>query len=64
MTKLSTTPRLEDAPCLTEAECLLIDPRADQDALFDQAESRLEAASNLMFYALPNGHARSQRRCP
>ena len=49
MTKLSTTPRLEDAPCLTEAECLLIDPRADQDALFDQAESRLEAASNLMF---------------
>lgn len=40
--------RLEDALCLTEAECLLIDPRADQEALFDQAEYRLEAASNLM----------------
>lgn len=38
----------ESALCLTEAECLLIDPHADQEALFDQAENRLEAASNLM----------------
>ncbi|MGP9765444.1 hypothetical protein ACT3UM_06915 [Halomonas sp. AOP13-D3-9] len=42
------TPRLEDAVCLTEAECLLIDPRADHEALFEQCETRLEAASNLM----------------
>ncbi|WP_172116208.1 hypothetical protein [Halomonas hibernica] len=43
-----TTPRLEDALCLTEAECLLIDPRARSEDLFDQCETRLEAASNLM----------------
>ncbi|MGP8291629.1 hypothetical protein ACT3OH_15300 [Vreelandella zhanjiangensis] len=42
------TPRLEDAFCLTEAECLLIDPRARSEDLFDQCETRLEAASNLM----------------
>ncbi|PRY66300.1 hypothetical protein B0H98_101278 [Vreelandella songnenensis] len=41
-------PRLEDAVCLTEAECLLIDPRARSEDLFDQCETRLEAASNLM----------------
>lgn len=49
MPNFTQPPRLEDALCLTEAECLLIDPRADHDALFDQAEARLEAASNLMF---------------
>ncbi|MEL7969051.1 hypothetical protein AAG587_22035 [Vreelandella neptunia] len=41
-------PRFEDALCLTEAECLLIDPRARSEDLFDQCETRLEAASNLM----------------
>lgn len=45
---LNPTPRLEDALCLTEAECLLIDPRARSEDLFDQCETRLEAASNLM----------------
>ena len=43
-----TPPRLEDAVCLTEAECILIDPRADGDTLFEHAEMRLEAVSNLM----------------
>ena len=43
-----TTPCFEDALCLTEAECLLIDPRARSEDLFDQCETRLEAASNLM----------------
>lgn len=48
MPNTTHTPRLEDALCLTEAECLLIDPRAKADDLFDQCETRLEAASNLM----------------
>ncbi|MCO7227734.1 hypothetical protein NH398_00600 [Halomonas sp. CnH100-B] len=48
MPNLNHTPRLEDALCLTEAECLLIDPRAKREDLFDQCETRLEAASNLM----------------
>lgn len=42
------TPRLEDALCLTEAECLLIDPRARAEDLLDQCETRMEAVSNLM----------------
>lgn len=41
--------RLEDALCLTEAECLLIDPAADQETLFDHAEQRLDAVKDLMF---------------
>jgi len=48
MPNTTHTPRLEDALCLTEAECLLIDPRAKREDLFDQCETRLEAASNLM----------------
>lgn len=40
---------LEDALCLTEADCLLIDPRASQERLFDQAERRLDAVKDLMF---------------
>lgn len=48
MSNFTQPPRLEDALCLTEAECLLIDPRAKQEDLFDQCETRLEAASNLM----------------
>lgn len=42
------TPNLEEALCLTEAECLLIDPRARAEDLFDQCETRMEAVSNLM----------------
>ncbi|KAA0010755.1 hypothetical protein F0A17_16185 [Billgrantia pellis] len=41
--------RLEDACCLTESECLLIDPRVDVDTLFDHAEQRLDAVKDLMF---------------
>ncbi|PCF94634.1 MULTISPECIES: hypothetical protein [Vreelandella] len=48
MPSTNHSPRLEDAVCLTEAECLLIDPRAYYDDLFEQCEIRLEAASNLM----------------
>lgn len=48
MPNFTQPPRLEDALCLTEAECLLIDPRAKQEDLFDQCETRLEAVSNLM----------------
>ncbi|MFI0471645.1 hypothetical protein ACGLWX_02850 [Halomonas sp. HMF6819] len=48
MPNLTHTPRLEDAACLTEAECLLIDPRARAEDLFDQCETRMEAVSNLM----------------
>lgn len=48
MTDSTTSLRLDDAVCLTEAECLLVDPRADGDTLFEHAEMRLEAVSNLM----------------
>ena len=41
--------RLEDANCLTETECLLIDPRTDRETLFDHAEQRLDAVKDLMF---------------
>ncbi|MAM59064.1 MAG: hypothetical protein CMN25_17260 [Salinicola sp.] len=41
--------RLEDANCLTESECLLIDPRADRETLLDHAEMRLDAVKDLMF---------------
>ena len=43
------TKRLEDAQCLTESECLLIDPRADRETLFDHTEQRLDAVKDLMF---------------
>ncbi|MFU1520129.1 hypothetical protein ACM25P_16855 [Vreelandella alkaliphila] len=48
MTKFTNSPRIEDAVCLTEAECLLVDPRANFEDLFEQCETRLEAVSNLM----------------
>jgi len=41
--------RLEQANCLTESECLLIDPRADRETLLDHAETRLDAIKELMF---------------
>ena len=41
--------RLEQTSCLTEAECLLIDPRADRETLLDNAEMRLDAIKDLMF---------------
>lgn len=41
--------RLEQASCLTEAECLLIDPRADRDTLLDHADLRIDAVKDLMF---------------
>ncbi|WP_110669990.1 hypothetical protein [Salinicola halophilus] len=41
--------RLEDANCLTETECLLIDPRTDRETLLDNAEMRLDAIKDLMF---------------
>lgn len=41
--------RFEDVLCLTEAECLLIDPTADQETLLDHAEQRLDAVKDLMF---------------
>ena len=41
--------RLEQANCLTETECLLIDPRSDRETLLDNAEMRLDAIKDLMF---------------
>ncbi|RXE48973.1 hypothetical protein [Chromohalobacter israelensis] len=41
--------RLEQANCLTETECLLIDPRTDRDTLLHNAEIRLDAIKDLMF---------------
>ncbi|MGQ7242142.1 hypothetical protein ACUN9V_01615 [Salinicola sp. V024] len=41
--------RLEQANCLTESECLLIDPRTDRETLLDNAEMRLDAIKDLMF---------------
>ncbi|WP_110642898.1 hypothetical protein [Salinicola sp. CPA57] len=41
--------RLEQANCLTETECLLIDPRSNRETLLDNAEMRLDAIKDLMF---------------
>lgn len=40
---------LENGLCLTETECLLIDPSSDPETLYDSAEQRLDAVKDLMF---------------